>query len=227
MFRGKKWKEVADKVDRAKAYDLGDAVGMLKDLSYTKFDGTVGVAVKIGYKSLQNVRGVIRLPNGTGKTIRVLVLCKEDRHQEAKDAGADFVGAGDLIEKIQKEKWTDFEACVATPDMMKDVGKLGPILGRKGLMPKPKAGTVTEDIATAVKNLKGGQVEYKADKSGVVHVPVGKVSFEPKMLQENIATVYQSILRDKPSDAKGEFMKSFFISPTMGPGVRVNTRSIG
>lgn len=226
MFRGKKWKAVADKVDRAKAHDLTDAVDLLKDTSYTKFDGTVGVSVKIGYKSLQNVRGVIRLPNGTGKTVRVLVLCKEDRHQEAKDAGADFVGAADMIEKIQKEKWTDFEACVATPDMMKDVGKLGPILGRKGLMPKPKAGTVTEDIATAVGNLKGGQVEYKADKSGVVHVPVGKVSFEPSKLAENIKTVYQSMMRDKPSDAKGEFMKSFFVSPTMGPGIRVNTRTI-
>jgi large subunit ribosomal protein L1 len=168
----------------------------------------------------------LKLPHGTGKAVRVLVIAKEDKHAEAKEAGADFVGAQDMIDKIQSEKWTDFDACVATPDMMKDLGKLGPILGRKGLMPKPKAGTVTEDVAAAVKNLKGGQLEYKADKSGVVHLPVGKVSFSPDQLQENIKTVYQSIMRDKPSDAKGEYVRSFFLAPTMGPGVRINTRTL-
>ena len=226
MFRGKKWKAVADKVDRSQPQDLSSAVNLVKETSYTKFDGTVEVAIKIGYKSLQNVRGTLKLPHGTGKQVRVLVIAKADKHEEAKAAGADFVGAQDMIEKIQSEKWTDFDACVATPDMMKDLGKLGPILGRKGLMPKPKAGTVTEDVGTAVKNLKGGQMDYKADKSGVVHLPVGKVSFTPDQLQENIKTLYQSIMRDKPSDAKGEYVRSFFIAPTMGPGVRVNTRSL-
>ncbi|MCB1305682.1 MAG: 50S ribosomal protein L1 [Leptospiraceae bacterium] len=226
MFRGKKWKAVADKVDRSHPQDLSSAVNLVKETSYTKFDGTVEVAIKIGYKSLQNVRGTLKLPHGTGKQVRVLVIAKADKHEEAKAAGADFVGAQDMIEKIQSEKWTDFDACVATPDMMKDLGKLGPILGRKGLMPKPKAGTVTEDVGTAVKNLKGGQMDYKADKSGVVHLPVGKVSFTPDQLQENIKTLYQSIMRDKPSDAKGEYVRSFFIAPTMGPGVRVNTRSL-
>ena len=226
MFRGKQWKSAAEKVDRSQAQDLGSAINLLKEVSYTKFDGTVEAAIKVGYKSLQNVRGTLKLPHGTGKAVRVLVIAKEDKHAEAKEAGADFVGAQDMIDKIQSEKWTDFDACVATPDMMKDLGKLGPILGRKGLMPKPKAGTVTEDVAAAVKNLKGGQLEYKADKSGVVHLPVGKVSFSPDQLQENIKTVYQSIMRDKPSDAKGEYVRSFFLAPTMGPGVRLNTRSL-
>ncbi len=226
MFRGKQWKSAAEKVDRAQGQDLGSAINLLKEVSYTKFDGTVEAAIKIGYKSLQNVRGTLKLPHGTGKAVRVLVIAKEDKHGEAKEAGADFVGAQDMIDKIQSEKWTDFDACVATPDMMKDLGKLGPILGRKGLMPKPKAGTVTEDVAAAVKNLKSGQMEYKADKSGVVHLPVGKVSFSPDQLQENIKTVYQSIMRDKPSDAKGEYVRSFFLAPTMGPGVRINTRTL-
>ena len=226
MFRGKKWKAVAGKVVQAQPQDLPSAVNLVKETSYTKFDGTVEVAIKIGYKSLQNVRGTLKLPHGTGKQVRVLVIAKADKHEEAKAAGADFVGAQDMIEKIQSEKWTDFDACVATPDMMKDLGKLGPILGRKGLMPKPKAGTVTEDVGTAVKNLKGGQMDYKADKSGVVHLPVGKVSFTPDQLQENIKTLYQSIMRDKPSDAKGEYVRSFFIAPTMGPGGRVNPRSL-
>ncbi|HBS06666.1 MAG TPA: 50S ribosomal protein L1 [Leptospiraceae bacterium] len=226
MFRGKQWKSAAEKVDRSQAQDLGSAINLLKEVSYTKFDGTVEAAIKVGYKSLQNVRGTLKLPHGTGKAVRVLVIAKEDKHAEAKEAGADFVGAQDMIDKIQSEKWTDFDACVATPDMMKDLGKLGPILGRKGLMPKPKAGTVTEDVAAAVKNLKGGQLEYKADKSGVVHLPVGKVSFSPDQLQENIKTVYQSIMRDKPSDAKGEYVRSFFLAPTMGPGVRINTRTL-
>ncbi len=226
MKRGKKWLEKIDEVDRVKAYDPEEAAELVKKVSYTKFDGTVEVSIKLGYKSIQNVRGIVSLPHGTGKTVRVLVLAKEDKHAEAKEAGADFVGAQDLIEKIQTEKWTDFDACVATPDMMMDVGKLGPILGRKGLMPKPKAGTVTTDIAGAVKNLKAGQQEYRPDKSGVIHLGIGKISFDQNNLVENMKALYQAILRDKPADAKGEFIKSFFISPTMGPGIKINTRAL-
>jgi large subunit ribosomal protein L1 len=226
MKRGKKWREMIEKVDRTRSYDPEEAANLVREISYTKFDGTVEVSIKIGYKSIQNVRGIVSLPHGTGKQVRVLVLAKEDKHAEAKEAGADFVGAQDLIEKIQTEKWTDFDACVATPDMMKDVGKLGPILGRKGLMPKPKAGTVTTDVAGAVKNLKAGQQEYRPDKSGVIHLGIGKVSFNEANLVENMKALYQAILRDKPADAKGEFVKSFFISPTMGPGIKVNIRAL-
>lgn len=226
MKRGKKWREMIEKVDRTRSYEPEEAANLVREISYTKFDGTVEASIKIGYKSIQNVRGIVSLPHGTGKQVRVLVLAKEDKHAEAKEAGADFVGAQDLIEKIQTEKWTDFDACVATPDMMKDVGKLGPILGRKGLMPKPKAGTVTTDVAGAVKNLKAGQQEYRPDKSGVIHLGIGKVSFEENNLVDNMKALYQAILRDKPADAKGEFVKSFFISPTMGPGIKVNIRAL-
>ncbi len=226
MRRGKKWKEVAQKVDPTRIYEPAEAVELLKSVSYSKFDGTVEASIKISYKSMQNVRGIVQLPHGTGKQVRVLVFAKEDRHAEAKEAGAEYVGSDELIEKIQKEKWTDFDACVATPDMMKDVGKLGPILGRKGLMPKPKAGTVTQDIAAAVKSLKSGQMEYRPDKTGVIHLGVGKVSFSPETLEENVKSLYQTLMRDKPADAKGEYVKSFYISPTMGPGIRVNTRAL-
>lgn len=226
MKRGKKWKAAAEKVDRLKAYEPDEAVGLLKEISYSKFDGTVDASIKLAYKSYQNVRGVVRLPHGTGKQIRVLVFCKEDKVQEAKDAGADFVGGLELVEKIQKENWTDFDACVSTPDMMKDVGRLGPVLGRKGLMPKPRSGTVTNDVGRAVKDVKSGQLEYKPDKSGVVHLGIGKISFEPQKLQDNIKAVFQTIMRDKPADAKGEYLKSFYVAPTMGPGIKVNHRSL-
>lgn len=226
MKHGKKWNAVIDKVDRAKPYEAKEASSLVKEVSYTKFDGSVEIALKLGYKSYQNVRGVVRLPHGTGKKIRVLVFAKEDRHEEARQAGADFVGAMDLVEKIQKENWTDFDACVATPDMMKDVGRLGPVLGRKGLMPKPKAGTVTTDIATAVKNLKSGQMEYKPDKTGVIHMGVGLVSFSADQIEDNVKAVYQAIMRDKPADAKGEYVKSVYVTPTMGPGIKVNARSL-
>ncbi len=226
MKHGKKYAAAAEKVDKVRTYEPEEAVKLLSEISYTKFDGTVEASIKINYKSLQNVRGIVQLPHGNGKKVRVLVIAKADKHAEAKEAGADFVGAEDIIEKIQKEKWTDFDATVATPDMMKDVGKLGPILGRKGLMPKPKAGTVTMDIAGAVKNLKSGQMEYRPDKTGVVHLGIGKVSFESAKLVDNLKALYQTIMRDKPSDAKGEFVKSLFIAPTMGPGIRINTKSL-
>lgn len=224
MNHGKKYKEMVQKVDRVRAYEPADAVGLLKEVSYTKFDGTVEASIKVNYKSLQNVRGVVQLPHGTGKQVRVVVIAKEDKHAEAKEAGADFVGAADLIEKIQKEKWTDFDACVATPDMMKDVGKLGPILGRKGLMPKPKAGTVTNDVAGAVKSLKSGQLEYRPDKTGVIHLGIGRISFDKDKIEENLKALHSALMRDKPSDAKGEYLKSLYISPTMGPGIKVNLR---
>lgn len=226
MNRGKKWKAAYEKINPGELLSVEEAAAKIREISTTKFDGSVDASLKIGYKSLQNVRGFVRLPHGTGKNIRVCVIAKADKHAAAKEAGAEFVGAEDIIEKIQTEKWTDFDACVATPDMMPKIGKLGQILGRKGLMPKPKAGTVTEDVATAVKNVKAGQVEYKADKTGVVAVPVGRVSFEPEKLAENIRHLYQSILRDKPSDAKGEYVKTLHISPTMGPALKVNVRNL-
>ena len=226
MKRGKKWKEAIQKVDRTKAYEVEEAAALIPEISYTKFEGTVEASVKIGYKSYQNVRGVLSLPHGTGKTIRVVVIAKEDKHAEAKEAGADFVGGSDMVEKIQKENWTDFDACIATPDMMKEVGKLGPILGRKGLMPKPRAGTVTNDVGKAVKDVKGGQVEYRPDKTGVIHLGIGKASFTKEQLADNMKSFYQGLMKDKPADAKGDYVKSFFVAPTMGPGIRINPRSL-
>lgn len=226
MKRGKKWKEVIKKVDRTKTYEVEEAAALVPEISYTKFEGTVEASVKIGYKSYQNVRGVLSLPHGTGKTIRVVVIAKEDKHAEAKEAGADFVGGSDMVEKIQKENWTDFDACIATPDMMKEVGKLGPILGRKGLMPKPRAGTVTNDVGKAVKDVKGGQVEYRPDKTGVIHLGIGKAGFSKDQLVDNMKSFYQGLMKDKPADAKGDYVKSFYIAPTMGPGLRVNPRSL-
>ncbi|EHQ08394.1 MAG: 50S ribosomal protein L1 [Leptonema illini] len=226
MNRGKKWKAAYEKINPGELLSVEEAASKIGELSTTKFDGSVDASLKIGYKSLQNVRGIVRLPHGTGKNIRVCVIAKADKHAAAKEAGAEFVGAEDIIEKIQTEKWTDFDACIATPDMMPKIGKLGQILGRKGLMPKPKAGTVTDDVATAIKNVKAGQVEYKADKTGVVAVPVGRVSFGQEKLAENIRHLYQSIIRDKPSDAKGEYVKTLHISPTMGPALKINARNL-
>lgn len=222
--RGKKWIEASKKINSNELTNIDEAVKKVKELSYTKFDGTLEAHFKINYKAPQNVRGIVFLPYGTGKKIKVLVIAKEDKHQIAKEAGADIVGSDDIIEKIQNEKWTDFDVCIATPDIMGKLGKLGPIL--KGKMPKPKAGTVTDDIATAIKNVKKGQFEYKADKTGVVHVPIGKISYDPEQLKENLKTIYQSILRDKPSDAKGEYIKTIYIAPTMGPSIKINPRSI-
>ena len=226
MKHGKKWREVIKKVDREKSYEADEACKLMKELSYSRFDGSVEASIKVNYKSMQNVRGVVQLPHGTGKQVRVLVFAKEDKHAEAKEAGADFVGGTELVEKIQKENWTDFDACVATPDMMRDVGKLGPILGRKGLMPKPKAGTVTPNVGEAVKSLKAGQMEYRPDKTGVIHLPIGKVSFDTEKLLENVKALYQTLIKDKPSDAKGEYIRSLFIGPTMGPAVRLNQRNL-
>lgn len=225
MKRGKKYKALKDKVNREKLYNLTDAVGLAKETSYTKFDGSIEIATQVNYKSLQNIRGTVSLPHGTGKTVRVLVFCKGEKQAEAKSAGAEFVGDMDLIAKVAGG-WTDFDACVATPDMMKEVGKLGPVLGRKGLMPKPKAGTVTTDVVKAVTELKSGKVEYRPDKGGVIHLGVGKVSFDKQKLIENITAVVATLFKDRPSDAKGDYLKNFAVSATMGIGVKVDSKEL-
>lgn len=225
MKRGKKYKAVSPKVDREKSYTLDEAVALAKDTSYSKFDGTIEISTQVNYKSLQNIRGTVSLPHGTGKTIRVLVFCKGEKQADAKAAGADFVGEMDMIEKVQGG-WTDFDACIATPDMMKEVGKLGPILGRKGLMPKPKAGTVTPDVAKAVKEVKSGRMEYKPDKGGVIHLGVGKVSFDTQKLSDNVKAVVAGLMKDKPSDAKGDYLKTLSLSATMGIGVKVDVKEL-
>ena len=204
---------------------LEDAVKLMKELKSAKFDESIDMSIKIVHKSMQNVRGSAVLPAGTGKTKKVLVICKGDKQKEALEAGADHVGAEDVIEKI-KEGWLDFQAVVATPDMMKEVGKLGAVLGRKGLMPKPKSGTVTDNVKEIIKELKGGRIEYRADKTGVVHILLGKVSFADESIIDNIKAFYVQLMKDKPSDAKGNYIKSIHISSTMGPGIKINHKGI-
>lgn len=225
MKRGKKNTNSREKIDKMLLYNLDEAVKLMKETKYANFDETVEISVKVVHKSYQNVRGAATLPHGTGKEKRVLVICKGDKQKEASEAGADYVGAEDIIEKI-KNGWIDFDAVVATPEMMKEVGKLGPVLGRKGLMPKPKSGTVTNDIKGIIKELKGGRVEYRADKTGVIHMGVGKVSFDDASLVENVKAFYNQIFRDKPSDAKGNYIKSVHICSSMGPGIKINHKGI-
>ena len=225
MKRGKKITAAREKVDKTVLHSVEDAIKMMKDLKWANFEESVDMSVKVVHKSMQNVRGSAVLPAGTGKTKKVLVICKGDKQKEALEAGADYVGAEDVIEKI-KEGWIDFQAVVATPDMMKDVGKLGAVLGRKGLMPKPKSGTVTDNVKDIIKELKGGRVEYRADKTGVVHMLVGKVSFEEESLASNIRAFYNQLMKDKPSDAKGNYIKSVYICSSMGPGIKINHKGI-
>ena len=225
MERGKKITEARSKVDKTVLYSVNDAIQMMKNLKFASFDESVDMSIKLVYKSYQNIRGSAVLPAGTGKEKKVLVICKGDKQQEAKDAGADYVGGDEMIEKIQGG-WIDFQAVVATPDMMKQVGKLGAALGRKGLMPKPKSGTVTEDVKGIVKELKGGRVEYKADKTGVIHMNIGKVSFDDSQIAENFKAFYNQIIKDKPSDAKGNYVKSVFIGSSMGPGIKINHKGV-
>ncbi len=225
MKRGKKIVAARARIDRNKLYNVEEAVTLMKECKYSKFDETVDIQVKLVHKSYQNIRGSASLPAGTGKTKKVLVICKGDKQKEAQDAGADYVGAEDMIEKI-KTGWIDFQAVVATPDMMKEVGKLGPMLGKKGLMPKPKSGTVTEDVTGIIKELKGGRVEYKSDKTGVVHMGIGKISFTDDAIISNIKVFFNQILKDKPSDAKGNYIKSVFVSSSMGPGIKLNHKGI-
>jgi large subunit ribosomal protein L1 len=226
---GKKLNAVQDKVEPGKEYFLEDAVKLVREFTYTKFDETVDLAVNLGVdpkKSEQMVRGTVVLPHGMGKKVRVLVFAKGEKEKEALDAGADYVGAEDVVEKITKG-WLDFDKSVATPDVMGIVGKLGKILGPRGLMPNPKLGTVTFDIARAVKEIKAGKVEYKAEKGGIVHVPIGKASFDADKLMENAKSVIHSIIKAKPATSKGKYLKKLSISSTMGPGISIDISSLG
>ena len=226
MFRGKKYQDSAKQIDRSVQYDPADALGLVCKTASAKFDETVEIHIRLGVDSRhadQQVRGAIVLPNGTGKTRRVLVFAKDAKAEEAKEAGADYVGGMDLVEKIQKENWFDFDVVVASPDMMGIVGRLGKLLGPKGLMPSPKAGTVTPNVAAAVKEIKAGKIEYRLDKTNIIHCPIGKVSFGPEKLEENMATLIGAVIKAKPAAAKGQYIKSCVIASTMGPGVKVNT----
>jgi large subunit ribosomal protein L1 len=222
---GKKYNKAIEKLNSEKEYTVKEAVDLIKQMSATKFDSTIEGHLNIKYKSLQNVRGIIQLPHGTGRTSRVLVFAKGEKAEEARKAGADFVGDSDMIEKVQTG-WVEYEFVVATPDLMKDVGKLGQVLGKKGLMPKPKAGTVTNDVTEIIKQLKSGRVEFKADKTGVVHMALGKLSFDTDKLVENINTAFQVVMRDKPTDAKGEYVISMYLAGTMTPGVKINVKEL-
>ena len=226
MFRGKKYKDSAKQIDRSVQYDPADALGLVCKTASAKFDETVEIHIRLGVDSRhadQQVRGAIVLPNGTGKTRRVLVFAKDAKADEAREAGADYVGGMDLVEKIQKENWFEFDVVVASPDMMGIVGRLGKVLGPKGLMPSPKAGTVTPNVAAAVKEIKAGKIEYRLDKTNIIHCPIGKVSFGPAKLEENMATLIGAVIKAKPAAAKGQYIKSCVIAATMGPGVKVNT----
>jgi large subunit ribosomal protein L1 len=221
----KKMKAAVGQVDRLKLYELGDALDLVVKVASAKFDETVEMAVRLGVdprQADQNVRGTVVLPHGTGKTVRVLVFAKGDKEKEALDAGADFVGGDDLVKKVADEGWLEFDSVVATPDMMGAVGRIGKVLGPRGLMPNPKLGTVTFDVAKAVQEMKAGKIEFRVDKAGIVHVPVGKVSFGRERLAENAHAVLGSLNRAKPSTAKGNYMISVGVSSTMGPGVKVN-----
>ncbi|ADM36163.1 MULTISPECIES: 50S ribosomal protein L1 [Bacillus] len=222
--KGKKYAEAAKLVDRAKAYDVSEAVALVKKTNTAKFDATVEVAFRLGVdprKNDQQIRGAVVLPNGTGKTQRVLVFAKGEKAKEAEAAGADYVGDTDYINKIQ-QGWFDFDVIVATPDMMGEVGKIGRVLGPKGLMPNPKTGTVTFEVEKAIGEIKAGKVEYRVDKAGNIHVPIGKVSFEDEKLVENFTTMYDTILKAKPAAAKGVYVKNVAVTSTMGPGVKVD-----
>ena len=226
MFRGKKYQESAKQIDRAALYDTNEAMELIVKTAPAKFDETVELHVKLGVDSRhadQQVRGAIVLPHGTGKTQRVLVFAKAAKADEAKAAGADYVGEMDLVEKIQKENWFDYDVVVASPDMMGVVGRLGKVLGPKGLMPSPKAGTVTPDVAKAVQEVKAGKIEYRLDKTNIIHCPIGKVSFGPEKLTENYNALMGAIVKAKPASAKGQYIRSCVAASTMGPGVKMNT----
>ncbi len=225
MFRGKNYQESAKLVDRAKLYDPEEALDVVIKASKAKFDETVEVHVKLGVDSRhadQQVRGAIVLPHGTGKTARVLVFAKGDKLAEAEAAGADFFGGEELIPKIQNDGWFDYDVVVATPDMMGVVGRLGKVLGPKGLMPSPKAGTVTMDVTKAVNEIKSGKIEYRLDKTNIIHCPIGKVSFGTQKLAENFKALLGAIIKAKPSAAKGQYIRSCAVASTMGPGVKIN-----
>ena len=230
MKRGKKYTEAAKLVDRATQYDVAEAISLVKKTAVAKFDETVEAHIRLGVDGRhadQQVRGAVVLPHGTGKTVRVLVFAKGDKVAEAEAAGADFVGGEELIPRIQNEGWFDFDVVVATPDMMGVVGRLGRVLGPKGLMPNPKAGTVTMDVTKAVNDIKAGKIEYRLDKANIIHCPVGKASFTEEQLTENFNTLMDAIVKAKPASAKGTYMKSVTVTSTMGHGIKVNTLKIG
>ena len=229
MFRGKKYQDSAKQIDKANLYDTAEAMDLIVKTAPAKFDETVELHVKLGVDSRhadQQVRGAIVLPNGTGKTRKVLVFAKDAKLQEALDAGADYAGGMELVEKIQKENWFDFDVVVASPDMMGIVGRLGKVLGPKGLMPSPKAGTVTPNVGAAVKEIKAGKIEYRLDKTNIIHCPIGKASFGPEKLSENFNALMGAIVKAKPAAAKGQYIRSCVLASTMGPGVKVSTAKL-
>lgn len=227
--RGKKYQDSLKEFDRQEYFDAKDAIGLVVKLAKAKFDETVELHCRLGVDSRyadQQVRGAVVLPHGTGKTKKVLVIAKADKQEEAKQAGADYVGAEDMVEKIQKENWFDFDVIVATPDTMGLIGRLGKVLGPKGLMPNPKSGTVTFELEKAIKDIKAGKVEYRLDKANIIHCPIGKVSFGPEKLGENFEAIMSAIIKAKPAAAKGKYLRSVTLTSTMGPGVRVNGSKI-
>ena len=230
MFRGQKYKDSVKLVDKTKLYDTEEAMKLVTQTAKAKFDETVEAHIKLGVDSRhadQQVRGAIVLPHGTGKSVKVLVFARGPKAEEAKAAGADYVGEMDLVEKIQGENWFDFDVVVATPDMMGVVGRLGRVLGPKGLMPSPKAGTVTMDVTKAVNEIKAGKIEYRLDKTNIIHCPIGKASFGSQKLTENFTTLIGAIVKAKPAAAKGQYLRSVVVASTMGPGIKVNQAKLG
>ena len=230
MFKGKKYVDSQKLLEKSKLYDGAEAMNLVCQTSKAKFDETIEVHLRLGVDSRhadQQVRGAIVLPHGTGKKVRVLVFAKGDKATAAKEAGAEYVGDMDLVEKIQKENWFDFDVVIATPDMMGTIGRLGRVLGPKGLMPNPKAGTVTMDVAKAVNEAKAGKIEYRLDKTNIIHCPIGKASFGAEKLAENFNTLVGAIIKARPAAAKGQYVKSCVVASTMGPGIKVNTAKLG
>lgn len=226
MKHGKKYLETAKNIDRTVLYEAEEAIGLAKKSAVAKFDETIEVHIKTGCDGRhadQQIRGAVVLPNGTGKTVKVLVFAKGDKVAEAEAAGADYVGGDELIPKIQNDGWLDFDVVVATPDMMGVVGRLGKVLGPKGLMPNPKAGTVTMDVTKAVNDIKAGKIEYRLDKANIIHAPIGKASFTQEQLQQNFDALMEAIIKAKPSTLKGQYLRSVSLAPTMGPGIKVST----
>ena len=226
MKHGKKYTDSKKLIDNLKLYDPEEAVALVKQTGKAKFDETIELSIRLGVDPRhadQQVRGTVVLPHGTGKKVRVLVFAKGDKAKEAEAAGADYVGEADLVQKIQTENWFDFDACVATPDMMGTIGRIARLLGPKGLMPNPKSGTVTMDLTKAITDIKAGKVEYRVDKTAIVHCPIGKVSFDDDKLNENLKALMDAIIKAKPSTAKGTYIKSLYMSTTMGPSIRLNS----
>ncbi|MBQ8377659.1 MAG: 50S ribosomal protein L1 [Oscillospiraceae bacterium] len=230
MKHGKKYVDSLKAVDTAKVYDASEALDLASKNAKAKFDETIEAHIRLGVDSRhadQQVRGAVVLPNGTGKNVRVCVFCKEDKYDAAKEAGADYVGGMDLVEKITKENWMEFDVVVASPDMMGIVGRLGKVLGPRGLMPNPKAGTVTPDVAKAVAEAKAGKIEYRLDKTNIIHCPIGKASFGAEKLEENFNTLMDAVVKAKPAAAKGQYLKSVVVASTMGVGIKVSTAKYG